>query len=101
MTVGLHDRMTSTEVTYSALNNKNERRYIETVNLTEISVELDSSAPCEATEYEINCIVDVIRTIIIISLKRPDTQGKVFTSISTITARVYPINSPVPIDTPG
>ena len=32
--------------TYGALNNKIKRRRIETVNLTEISVELDSSEPC-------------------------------------------------------
>ena len=32
--------MTSTEVTYGALNNKIKRRGIETVNLTEISVKL-------------------------------------------------------------
>ena len=38
--------MTSTEVTYSALNNKIKLRRIETVNLTEISVELDSSVHC-------------------------------------------------------
>ena len=38
--------MTSTEATYDALNNKIERRCIETVNLTEIPIELDSSAPC-------------------------------------------------------
>ena len=37
---------TSTEVMYGGLNNKVERRCIETVNLTRISVELDSSAPC-------------------------------------------------------
>ena len=39
--------MTTTKViTYSALNNKIKWRHIKTVNLTEISVELDSSAPC-------------------------------------------------------
>ena len=38
--------LTSTVVTYSTLNNKIKWRHIETVNLTEISVELDSSAPC-------------------------------------------------------
>ena len=42
-----NDRMTSTEVTYGTLNDKIEWLRIETVNLTEISVELDSSAPCE------------------------------------------------------
>ena len=41
-----HDRKTSTEVTYGALNNKIEWRCIEPINLTEISVELDSSVPC-------------------------------------------------------
>ena len=37
--------MTSTEAAYGALNDRIQRRCIETVNLTEISVELDSSAP--------------------------------------------------------
>ena len=44
--------MTSTKVTYGALNNKVNQRRIETVNLTEISVELDSSAPCGCDKKE-------------------------------------------------
>ena len=49
-TLKLHQtRKTSTEVTFCALNNKIERRCIETVHLTEISVEFDSSVPCVVT----------------------------------------------------
>ena len=58
--------MTSTEVTYGALNNKIERRCIETLNLTGISVELDSSTPCAKTASTI-----AATTTFIISLVQP------------------------------
>ena len=48
-----HDRKTSTEVTYGTLNNKIEQRYIETVNLTGISVELDFSAASASSRFMI------------------------------------------------